>query len=932
VTTREAFVEFNEQQHDRGKKGQANGGQFVAKGATSGPAASGPYGSGVPQYVRPVLRSSGGKAPAGRQTGPITTPVTLGPNDSGDQVVALQKLLALFGYKNNENGRYGAQTASQVKELQTKLGMKPTGKASPALQHKLADAAKISPCIGGAKESTSPAVNRMRRVLEGHPYPGQKFRHGWIPVGVSTASARQGRTQAQAQAIRDMEQHVEKLRREGPPPFQRDPERYVETELHARSHGLPIGSRIPHYHERLGFESLPSGHWRHPTTGRLYGNMGPMGWSDDILAAEEYLQQLKDPEYWRVHGEDAAVEIGQLTRHARDLRMRRSRRQEAVDLMPSLVDLVQAEPPRGAVATFRRGRLLERFHPDQLRAPGGSSIGGRWIKGLLGHHDQPDKPGNDVRHAMGRFTTAHDAVISARMPSRRPKMNDRVVDSHDPRRIGHVMAVNGDEMRVRWLDTGETETRHVDSVSMAGEKMPDPARTFVGDSPAVRKMQVEPPRPLTPEQKLADATAEGRVAPRDAATIMRASTAGHGLDRQVKIEDAHRELARAIAAPDAPAPAKKATPRKASPSINDAEAALASVTSRNDGRAALEGMQLADLKTLAKRLQVDSTGLNKADLREALVDATVGMRADHAGILSGDWNRDRFRPGLSPLPPTPRKASGSPAVAKLTPPKFDAAGVAHRLGSAESTESGRVLLADIKSRPDLQVLAGEVGYDVAPGESMAKIREGILRQAVTRRLEHEGYRRRARQADEISKLMGLDNAASPVAAPAASSPAVAKMAGAKAPAGVGDSVDGRTTAQLRQIAKAEGIPLPARGTRDQLAQAIRDQRFNRDNVGANVFSTPTGQFGAAPSPAVAKMTRGAAPKVPEAPAARAARLDGIAQQLMSGEDSEARYRAILAGVPPRDLRAVGLRTGVKTPAGLTADQVRDHIAHSLAIF
>jgi 2'-5' RNA ligase len=175
------------------------------------------------------------------------------------------------------------------------------------------------------------AVALVARAVEGRPHPGQRFRHGWVPVGVVSAGAGQSRTQGQAKAIRELEQHIEKLRREGPPPYERTPDRFVETELHARVHGLPIGSRIPPRPERLGYESLPSGHWRNPATGRLHGESGfPMGWMDDVAAAEEYLQQLKDPDYWRAHGDDAAAEIEHLKRRALGLKMRRGRASEAV--------------------------------------------------------------------------------------------------------------------------------------------------------------------------------------------------------------------------------------------------------------------------------------------------------------------------------------------------------------------------------------------------------------------------------------------------------------------------------------------------------------------------------------------------------------------------------------------------------------------------
>jgi len=97
------------------------------------------------------------------------------------------------------------------------------------------------------------------RATEGRPHPGQRYRHGWIPVTAAAA-----RDAEHAQRIRDVEQHVEKLRREGPPPYQRDPERYD-------------------------------------------------------------LAQLKDPDYLKVTGEEAASEIERLTQMANDLRRRRGR-------------------------------------------------------------------------------------------------------------------------------------------------------------------------------------------------------------------------------------------------------------------------------------------------------------------------------------------------------------------------------------------------------------------------------------------------------------------------------------------------------------------------------------------------------------------------------------------------------------------------------
>jgi hypothetical protein len=67
--------------------------------------------------------------------------------------------------------------------------------------------------------------------------------------------------------------------------------------------------------------------------------------------------------------------------------------------------------------------------------------------------------------------------------------------------------------------------------------------------------------------------------------------------------------------------------------------------------------------------------------------------------------------------------------------------------------------------------------------------------------------------------------------------------GAGAPSA--DDLRGRSSAELRRIAAAEGVPLPRRGSPDQLAQVIRDVRYNREHGGARVFATTPTAGGAA---------------------------------------------------------------------------------------
>jgi hypothetical protein len=148
-----------------------------------------------------------------------------------------------------------------------------------------------------------------------------------------------------------------------------------------------------------------------------------------------------------------------------------------------------------------------------------------------------------------------------------------------------------------------------------------------------------------------------------------------------------------------------------------------------------------------------------------------------------------------------------------------------------------------------------------------------------------------------------------IAAPTPAKKATPRKAAPKAPVGVGSSVDGRTTAELREIAKAEGIPLPSRGSREELAQTIRDHRFNRDErVGANVFSTTTGKFGDAPlAPAKKATPRKAAPaKHPDFDATgRSVNAAKARQQLLATDSNEDR-RAYLQSLGMSNTQAAAL--------------------------
>lgn len=140
------------------------------------------------------------------------------------------------------------------------------------------------------------------------------------------------------------------------------------------------------------------------------------------------------------------------------------------------------------------------LHPGERRGAKGTDLGGqfvgpksiaRFLVKLLkpDHEHKPGEPEADMRRTMGRTVTAGGSVISSRLPTRKPRPDDRIVDTRDARRLGTVATVNPDgSMRVHW-DDGSHEIRPQESVT---SPLREPARSFdahpLSTSPAVRKM------------------------------------------------------------------------------------------------------------------------------------------------------------------------------------------------------------------------------------------------------------------------------------------------------------------------------------------------------------------------------------------------------------------------------------------------------------
>ena len=155
-------------------EGDPRGGQFAPKG-TSGSGRS-PLSDSRPYQIKQKAGGGGSAPTAPRASSKFKT---LGLDEDNDPaaVADMQRLLTALGLGNLSSGVYDKDTEAAVMEAQRRLGVKkPNGKATKALVNKMLNAYDLSPCVQRSEDLDPDEVER------GHPYPGQKYRHGWIPA------------------------------------------------------------------------------------------------------------------------------------------------------------------------------------------------------------------------------------------------------------------------------------------------------------------------------------------------------------------------------------------------------------------------------------------------------------------------------------------------------------------------------------------------------------------------------------------------------------------------------------------------------------------------------------------------------------------------------------------------------------------------------
>lgn len=158
-----------------------------------------------------------------------------------------------------------------------------------------------------------------------------------------------------------------------------------------------------------------------------------------------------------------------------------------------------------------------------------------------------------------------------------------------------------------------------------------------------------------------------------------------------------------------------------------------------------------------------------AETRAAVIGRLQRQRENNAAVRAA--KRTPAKAAVSELPTNKEEevaanlARLNAAKAVKAAPKAEAGTPTSRafesqLANATSTDQGRHILESMGNKKGpYQELAKQVGVEVRPGDSIAKMREGILRQTVTRRLEHDAYLRRANPvtstgAPELGKLEG----------------------------------------------------------------------------------------------------------------------------------------------------------------------------------
>jgi putative peptidoglycan binding protein len=151
VTTVDTVSRANEsggsgsaRKYNRDPRGTTTGGQFTAGSAqTSSRTPLSNKGTYTPQGKK----SGGGSGTQVAAASSKFTTLAPGQDNSPEAVAQLQQLLTALGLGNLTSGIYDDATANAIKAAQTKLGIKPNGKANKSLVDKLLAVYDLSPCV-----------------------------------------------------------------------------------------------------------------------------------------------------------------------------------------------------------------------------------------------------------------------------------------------------------------------------------------------------------------------------------------------------------------------------------------------------------------------------------------------------------------------------------------------------------------------------------------------------------------------------------------------------------------------------------------------------------------------------------------------------------------------------------------------------------------
>lgn len=171
---REAYS-AEDRSYTRGATGTPQGGQFATGGGaqTTGPAPK-PAAKPVPKPVakKPAAKPAAKKPPTTLEQASTRLYADFGTlsertpaNDS--RVRDAQVLMASLGMKTPIDGNFGPAMTAQVKAMQTKLGIHPTGRMTSSLMKKLQSAAILSPCAKAVEGVTFTAADLLARAREG---------------------------------------------------------------------------------------------------------------------------------------------------------------------------------------------------------------------------------------------------------------------------------------------------------------------------------------------------------------------------------------------------------------------------------------------------------------------------------------------------------------------------------------------------------------------------------------------------------------------------------------------------------------------------------------------------------------------------------------------------------------------------------------------